>query len=220
MDALARAQEMVAEGDAAREGGDIDRALRLHLEAATLFEQAGQVVPLCQACSAVAADHSLMGSVQAAVEWGERAVEAAEKSADVVLRITTRNNLALDLCELSRPDDAVPQFREALRLAVELGPEHLVYRTHDNLGYGLAQQGHFDEAAEELESSAARQRQSEREPGELAATLMKLAGCYVEQGRGEDAIRVLEEACADFEAAGDKGSVEGCQARIEEIRAL
>ena len=220
MEALERAQELRTQGAEARRQGDLDRALALHLEAMTAFEEAGDPAWIARGCISVAADHALMESPYAALEWDMRSLEVADASGDPLLRIMARNNTALDLCELARPDEALPYFREALRLSVERGDQPQIFRGHHSLGYGLAQLGRWDDAVSEFETSADQQRGGGEEPGELAVTLMELAGCYVELGRRDDAIAVLEEACADFTSAGDTASAEGCRARIAELRAL
>ena len=220
MDPLERARHLRDEAVAARHAGDLDRALGLDLEAVDLFRRAGDPEWIARGCAAVASDHALMGSPHAAEEWDLRAVEAADRSGDPTLRVMSRTNLALDLCELSRPDDALPHLRQALRLAVEHGRQPLIYRERHSLGYGLAQLGRWEAAVVEFEMSAEDQRRVGETPDELAATLMELAGCYAEQGRIDDAVRVLEEACADFERVGDGRSAEGCRARIAELRDL
>src|SRR5207248_1443821 len=118
--------------------------------------------------ASVASDHALMEAPLAAVEWGERAIEAADRCGDLELRIMTRNNLALDLCDLFQPDDALPHLREAMRLALDRGTQPGMFREHHAVGYGLAQLRRWNDAVEEFETSADQQRSGEEgDVGEL-----------------------------------------------------
>jgi spermidine synthase len=100
------------------------------------------------------------------------------------------NVLGIGLAEKGRLDEAIAEFRDALRLE----PEAAV--THWHLGAALASRGGLEEAVEHLRRSAQLDPANRQVRDDLAAVHNNLGVALVSQGRLDEAIDQFQQALA------------------------
>jgi tetratricopeptide (TPR) repeat protein len=171
----------------------------------TIYEQHGEARSIARGLTNLAPAYQWLGESEAAIRCCERAIRIFEEIQDPVNLATARMNLAIVFFNQGRAAEALAQnglaepiYRETqdrVRLAVLL----------NNIGMAAQKLGVLERAAQAFEESVALWQAL----GTVSAainTMDNLALAYLAQGRGREAVAVLEQALAQLEQVADEAN--------------
>lgn len=110
-------------------------------------------------------------------------------------------------------DTAIPVFERSYELAAQVGDKLTMSYALRHLGYADHTAGRLDAARERLEESTRLRREIGLLPG-VAANMVGLAYIAAAQGRRDDALALIEEACSIADASG----AQAVMRQVEEAR--
>jgi DNA-binding CsgD family transcriptional regulator/tetratricopeptide (TPR) repeat protein len=162
-------------------------------EAVALLETLPPGPELAQAYAAYSLQEMLACNGRAAVRWGERAVELAE-------RVGARGALSMALNSIGwaqitslEPLEGIEALERAVGVAAEHGEDFEVGRALGNLGAALGEIRRYEQAVEYLERAIAFDEEHDLD-GLTGHVRAELARVRFEQGRWDEADRLAAEA--------------------------
>ncbi len=183
-------------------------------ESIAIYERLGQVERSGNVKNNMGAFAFLEGKWSEAAAWYGEAVEAAERSGNVVAAAGTMANLAEVLVEQRRYAEAIPHLDEAARVYIASKASHGLPFVRMVRARALTGMGDLDVAISELEDLFATQMEA-GETSEDPQIVVHLATALVAAGRPEDALARL--SLFRETAPDDAAEVAVAMSRVEAI---
>jgi DNA-binding CsgD family transcriptional regulator len=162
-------------------------------EAIATLEPLGEGPELAHAYAGYSMQEMTAHHGDEAVRWGQRAVELAERVGAPRAQLMALNAIGLAQLECFERLEGVEALARAARLAEAHGDDYEVGRALGNLGAGLGEIRHYEQAAAYLERavSFSEERDLDDTTGHATADLAKIR---FEQGSWDDADRLADTA--------------------------
>jgi predicted ATPase/transcriptional regulator with XRE-family HTH domain len=140
---VTRAHAIKADGNLARDQGDLDAAMILHRRALAMFEQAGGDADIATALNSIGNVHIDRGENQSAIACYEATLQHVARAGDPWLEALVLNNLALALNFAAQRPRAGEIARQSLAAFERLGDRRGTARATETLALIHAEEGDF-----------------------------------------------------------------------------
>jgi tetratricopeptide (TPR) repeat protein len=148
--------------------GDRQASLEHHHRSIAILERGEESEEFAIAVSQISRMHMLAAEYDQAIEWGERALEMADRLGADEVKAHVLNNLGVSHAQTGNPELGISQLSESLRLALNLSGIGESLRAYHNLSEILVDLSRHAEARELIEDYI---RHSDNMHAQLSASL-------------------------------------------------
>jgi len=214
-----RAQAIKADGNLARDQGDLDAAMTLHERALAMFEEAGSVRDVAAALNSIGNVHSERGENGSAIARYQESLDRVARTDDPWLEALVLNNMALALNFAGRQARAEQVAGLSLAAFERLGDSRGNARATETLALVHSARGQFG-ASLLLHSRAAAMFSSVGDRSGVARAVDGMARASAALGDHTGAAWLLGHADALHEQVGEQLSTYEAKAREETLAAI
>lgn len=140
-------------GDAYRELGDLDRAVKRHYQQAELAKKINDILGECDALGSLGKDFMRQQAFEQAMNQFRAQLTLVEKLNDPYRKCVVLNNIGDAYLALNEPDKALPSFERALASACQIEDRLFEGRILSNIGRIYVELNQSDIATTYLESA-------------------------------------------------------------------
>jgi tetratricopeptide (TPR) repeat protein/anti-sigma regulatory factor (Ser/Thr protein kinase) len=194
-------------GRSYRNTSQYDRSIILHQKALAVAEKADNLDFRIYSFNNLGVVYRRTSSLRMAMDYHQRALELAQDIDNPSRSLKRSINVSFNgignlYSMLGQHDQAISYFEKSLRLEAELDNLLGLAVNHQNIGKSLEEQGKLDLALKNYRNSLAYNEKIDNDMGRVICT-NSIARVYLKQGRGQDAIDLLEPVLTIANRLGD-----------------